>query len=39
MVGGPLEVGELLPPTIGYQVDVRRGARLLEAYGAERRRR
>jgi VWFA-related protein len=35
MVGGPLEVGELLTPTIGYQVNFGTVHGYLEAYGAE----
>jgi VWFA-related protein len=35
MVGGPLEVGELLTPTIGYQVNFGSVHGYLEAYGAK----
>jgi VWFA-related protein len=35
MVGGPLEVGELLTPTIGYQVNFGTVHGYLEAYGAK----
>jgi len=35
MVGGPLEVGELLTPTIGYQVSFGSVHGFLEAYGAK----
>jgi hypothetical protein len=35
MVGGPLEVGELLTPTIGYQVNFGSVHGYVEAYGAK----
>ena len=35
MVGGPLDVGELLTPTIGYQINFGSVHGYLEAYGAE----
>jgi VWFA-related protein len=35
MVGGPLEVGELLTPTIGYQINFGAVHGYLEAYGAK----
>ena len=35
MVGGPLEVGELLTPTIGYQINFGSVHGYLEAYGAK----
>jgi VWFA-related protein len=35
MVGGPLEVGELLSPTIGYQITFGAVHGYLEAYGAQ----
>ena len=38
MVGGPLEGGELLTPTIGYQINFGAVHGYLEAYGAEDRR-
>ena len=35
MVGGPLEVGELLTPTIGYQINFGAVHGYVEAYGAK----
>ncbi len=35
MVGGPLEVGELLTPTIGYQINFGSVHGYVEAYGAK----
>ena len=39
MVGGPLDVGELLTPTIGYRSTFGAVHGYVEAYGAEDRRR
>ena len=38
MVGGPIEVGELLTPTIGYQITFGSVHGYVEAYGAKTRR-